>query len=106
HDVVEPVRIELDERLLRQPLLVAPHVALVPPRDHRRDVQVLRPHEQLDVLHRPVHMQLARPPTLGGQVDESLDADLDRRPRPPPPPPPGTPPPPPARQSSGPRPTS
>ena len=75
--MIEAVPVEADQRLLGE-RLVGPLAALVPPGDDRRDVQVLGPHQQLDVLHRPMHVQLAGPPALRRQVHDAPQHDLDR----------------------------
>ena len=84
-DVVIAVAVEPDQgvgwELLGAVACAVPQVpvqlAVVPPGDHRRDVQVLGPHQQGDLGDRPMHVQLARPPALLGEIGQSLELDLD-----------------------------
>src|SRR5207249_2832995 len=52
-----------------------PEILRVPPGDDRSDVQLLRPHEQLDVRHEPMHVQVARPPAFGPKFEQALDLE-------------------------------
>ena len=49
----------------------------MPPGDHRGDVQVFGLHQEGDLGDRPMHVQLARPPALLGEIRQALELDLD-----------------------------
>ena len=57
--------------------LTLPLVASIPPGNHRCDVQVLGPHQQVHLLSRTVNVQVCRPPSLAVHVDNARQGAFD-----------------------------
>ena len=73
HLVVIPIPIKLNQRVSRKGA-IPPLVPCVPPRDDRSHVEVLRPHEQLDIAEQSMNVQLPRPPSFFGQIGQPGNA--------------------------------
>src|SRR5262249_41428325 len=54
-----------------------PGIAVVPPGNDWRDVQVLSLHEELDITDGAMHVQVAWPPALRGQVRQAPQLDSE-----------------------------
>ena len=75
HQVIEAVAVEPDQEALGG-RLAAPVVPVVPPANHRGDVQIVRQHQQLDVSGGPADVQVTRPPPVRRHVDKPQHVHL------------------------------
>src|SRR5688572_28075532 len=72
NNMVKTVSVEVLYRFGRTRFL--PKIPPVPPRDDLGDVQILCPHEQLDILRVTMHVSLAAEPSLAGEVGDPPQA--------------------------------
>ena len=72
--MVIAIGVELNQWIFRQ-LTLGPHIFFIPPGDHRRNMQIVGPHQQFDFLGPSTNMKIARPPAFVGQIRKSFHVD-------------------------------
>src|SRR5687768_2083480 len=64
---------ELEEEIESHVQMPRPKILVVPPRDYRSHLEILREHEPLDIGQRMMDVKVARPPALRAKVSNPLN---------------------------------